>query len=77
MRCPKSPPRADYLLNLPVAKLKASIVFWMYWLFTPEPSDLRFNFAHAVPPSWREVLKTIFWVGMSIGTGVLLARICS
>ena len=61
----------------PADKSKASITSWIYWLFMPEPSDLQPHCVHSATQGWKGALKTIFWIGMSIGTSLLLARLCT
>ena len=76
-RCPEVSVRAGHRFVPPADKLKAFIVFWVYWLFRPEPSGPRLSRSHAVPQDWKDMLKTIFWIAMSIGTALSLARLCS
>jgi hypothetical protein len=76
-RCPEVSARAGHGFSPTTDQFKASIAFWILWLFRPEPSDLPLPRSHAVPQDWKDLLKTIFWIAMSIGTALLLARLCS
>ena len=76
-RCPGSVyHRADHPWIAPASRAAVTVVYWMLWLFAPEPSDLQSRKVAAFPPGWREMLKTFFWIGISIGGATLLARIC-
>lgn len=69
--------RTGHIEEPPADKSKASIASWIYWLFAPEPSELQPHCVRRAAQGWKGTLKAIFWIGMSIGTSLLLATLCS
>jgi len=75
--CIPLPPPATHTRNIRNERSELRLLDRMVWLFTPEPSDVPRHPAAIQPATWKESIKGLFWVAMSIGIGLLLAIVCS
>lgn len=77
MKCIELPRMADHPPGISSSRRPARLLSTIAWLFAPEPSDLRHKPATFQPAAWKDSLKGLFWVAVSIGIGMLLAIMCS
>jgi hypothetical protein len=70
--CLPCTPRLDMNLEAGAETVKDFLGF----LFSPEPSNRKFPEPGPVRPRWMGSVKAIFWSGISIVAGTILAIVC-